>query len=73
LLKKFSNEIIARCRAKIEIELGNMFEGNFEKCKLNLEESIRCGNFWRECYNDQIAIIDKYSKQSNRKWDFNVG
>jgi len=50
-----------------------MFEGNFEKCKLNLEESIRCGNFWRECYNDQIAIIDKYSKQSNRKWDFNVG
>ena len=40
LLTKISNQIITRCRAKINVE--DMFSGDVDKCMRDLDESINC-------------------------------
>jgi len=68
LLIKISNEIIKRC--KRQINLKELLEGNVEQCMQDLEDSIECGQKWREIYEKMEALIKKRGK-GNLKWDFN--
>lgn len=45
LLTKISNQIILRCRKKINKK--DMLEGDVEKCMQDLEESIECCKDWK--------------------------
>lgn len=46
LLTKISNQIIKRCRAKINKQ--DMYGANVKKCILDLDECIECCNQFRE-------------------------
>lgn len=46
LLTKISNQIIKRCRARINKD--DMLEGDVEKCMRDLEESIDCCKEWKQ-------------------------
>ena len=48
LLRKISNEIIARCRAKIW--LADVWDGMVERAAEGLEESVACGRAWKAAY-----------------------
>lgn len=47
-----SNEIIHRCSA--EIPLVKIFEGDVEKCKTALEESIEACDSWKRLYTEMM-------------------
>lgn len=65
LLTKISNQIIKRCRHKINKD--DMLSGDVEKCMQDLQESIDCCKEWKSiCLNMQKMII-KYSSKPN--WD----
>lgn len=64
LLTKISNQIIKRCRAKINKD--DMLYGDVEKCMRDLDESILCCKRWKDiCLKTQF-MIKKYS--SNKNW-----
>lgn len=66
LLIKISNQIIKRCRAKINKD--DMLGNDVEKCMRDLDESIDCCQQWKEiCTLAQQRIIE-YSESKN-KWD----
>ena len=54
-----SNEIIHRCSA--EIPLVEIFEGDVEKCKTALEESIEACESWKHLYT---AMMEQYVNPS---------
>lgn len=57
LLHQISNEIIKRCKAKIDVK--DMLDGDVEKCISDLQDSIECGRKWKQIYEKTAAIITK--------------
>ena len=66
LLTKISNQIIKRCRAKINVS--DMLEGDVDKCMRDLDESIQCCNEWKKICTHSQKMIIKYSTSQDRKW-----
>lgn len=66
LLTKISNQIIKRCREKININ--EIHDGDVEKVMNDLDESIQCGLEWREVFEKSEVLIGKYSSLKER-WD----
>jgi len=68
LLTKISNQIIKRCRAKIDIK--DMLEGDVDKCMRDLDVSVHCCNEWKRiCTKAQQMIIKYGSKNNERTWN----
>lgn len=44
-----------------------MLDDDVEKCIRDLNDAIECGKRWREVYDRNTEIINKFSA---RKWDF---
>jgi len=65
LMTKISNQIIKRCRAKID--RFDMLEGNVEKCMSDLTESINCCKEWKTICLHSQKMIKKYS--SRKTWE----
>eukprot|EP00842_Homolaphlyctis_polyrhiza_P004409 jgi/Hompol1/496/HPOL_003922-RA len=65
LLRKVSNEIIRRCCAKISLE--EIFHGDVQASMASLQDSISCGESWKQIYKKTCAHIAKYAKGV---WDF---
>jgi dynein heavy chain len=68
LLTKISNQIIKRCRARIN--KNDMLEGDVEKCMQDLEESITCCREWKSICLRQQELIKKYS--SRKGWELDT-
>jgi dynein heavy chain len=68
LLTKISNQIIKRCRARINKD--DMLEGDVEKCMQDLEESITCCREWKNICLRQQELIKKYS--SRKGWELDT-
>ncbi len=66
LLTKISNQIIKRCREKINID--EIHDGDVEKVMTDLDESIQCGLEWREIFEKSEVLIAKYSVRKEH-WD----
>lgn len=62
LLTKISNQIIQRCRDKIDTQ--DMFGTNVEKCIADLDECIECCNQYREISKKMQRMIANYSVRS---------
>jgi len=69
LLTKISNQIIKRCRAKINRE--DMLGRDVEKCMRDLDESIECCKQWRVICTHSQKMIEKYG-QGKTKWSFDT-
>jgi len=67
LLTKISNQIIKRCRAKINKD--DMLDGDVEKCMSDLEESISCCREWKAICLKQQRLIKKYSSRPGWELD----
>ena len=67
LLTKISNQIIKRCRAKINKD--DMLDGDVEKCMADLEESIDCCREWKNICMKMQRMIKKYSSRSGWELD----
>jgi dynein heavy chain len=68
LLTKISNQIIKRCRAKINKD--DMLEGDVEKCMSDLEESINCCREWKSICLKQQGLIKQFS--SRKGWELDT-
>lgn len=66
LLTKISNQIIKRCRAKINVS--DMLEGDVDKCMRDLDESIDCCNEWKKICTHAQQMIIRHSNVPGRKW-----
>ena len=67
MLTKISNQIIHRCRAKINKE--DMYGANVEKCIADLDECIDCCNQFREISKKMANMIQKYSSRRDSELD----
>jgi dynein heavy chain len=67
LLVKISNQIIDRCKDKINVD--DMLYGDVEKCMQDLQESMDCCRQWIEICGSQQKLIKKYSSRKNWKLD----
>eukprot|EP00935_MAST-01C_sp_MAST-1C-sp1_P000961 g961.t1 len=69
LVRKVSNEIINRCRAKISLQ--EIFDGDVEGSMVTLQQSIDCGDVWKKLYQKTVeAISRKYRNSSPRRgWE----
>ncbi|KAJ3217500.1 Dynein heavy chain 2, axonemal [Dinochytrium kinnereticum] len=65
LLRKVSNEIIRRCCAKISLE--EIFNGDVQASTVSLQDSINCGEAWKQIYRKTSAHIATFTKMI---WDF---
>ena len=65
LLRKISNEIIHRCRAKISLD--DIFDGDVDGSMVSLGESIACGVAWKRIYKRTAAAV---AASSSREWKF---
>ncbi|KAI8923518.1 dynein heavy chain and region D6 of dynein motor-domain-containing protein [Entophlyctis helioformis] len=65
LLRKVSNEIIRRCCAKISLD--DIFHGDVQASMASLQDSINCGESWKQIYKRTCAHIVRYAKGV---WDF---
>jgi dynein heavy chain len=65
LLRKISNEIIRRCCARISLE--DIFHGNTNASVQSLQDSIACGEQWKQVY---MRMVDHVSHHSKQAWDF---
>ena len=61
LLTKISNQIIHRCRAKINKQ--DMYGANVEKCIADLDECIECCNQFREISKKMQRMIIQFSNK----------
>jgi len=66
LLTKISNQIIKRCRHKINKD--DMLSGDVEKCMRDLQESIDCCKEWKNVCQHHQMMIKKYSTRKDN-WD----
>jgi dynein heavy chain len=57
LLRKVSNEMIQRCRAKISLE--EIFDGDAEKAIVALKESIECIEQWRKSFDKTVELVER--------------
>jgi len=62
LLTKISNQIIKRCRAKINKQ--DMYGANVKKCILDLDECIECCNQFREISKKMQRMIAQFSEKA---------
>jgi len=67
LLTKISNQIIKRCRAKINKD--DMLDGDVEKCISDLNESIDCCRQWKTICINQQTMLKKYSPKTGWELD----
>lgn len=67
LLTKISNQIIKRCRAKIDKM--DMLEGDVEKCISDLNESIDCCKEWKRICIHHQYMLKKYSSREGWELD----
>ena len=67
LLTKISNQIIHRCRKKININ--DMFGANVEKCIEDLNECIECCKQYKEISVKMQKMIKKYSTRKDAGFD----
>ena len=67
LLTKISNQIIKRCRAKIDVN--DMLEGDVDKCMRDLEESVNCCSEWKRICTHSQEMILKNGISNGRKWN----
>ena len=65
MLRKISNEIIHRCRAKISLD--DIFDGDVDGSMVSLGESIACGVAWKRIYKRTAAAV---AASSSREWKF---
>ncbi|KAJ3242061.1 Dynein heavy chain 2, axonemal [Chytriomyces hyalinus] len=65
LLRKVSSEIISRCCAKISLE--EIFHGDVHVSMTSLQDSINCGESWKNAYKKQVTHIAKFCEST---WDF---
>ncbi|KAI8853504.1 dynein heavy chain, N-terminal region 2-domain-containing protein [Chytridium lagenaria] len=65
LLRKVSNEIIRRCCVKISLE--DIFHGDVQASTISLQDSINCGEAWKQIYRKTSNHIAVFTKQT---WDF---
>ncbi|KAI9188053.1 hypothetical protein H9P43_002444 [Blastocladiella emersonii ATCC 22665] len=65
LLRKISNEIIRRCSLKISLD--DIFHGNTQASIQSLQDSVACGEQWKQTYTKTVAHVTHYTK---RPWDF---
>jgi len=66
LLTRISNQIIQRCKAKIDKE--DMLGRDVEKCMADLTESIECCEQWKEISEHKMKMIKIHSSRNNY-WD----
>lgn len=66
LLSRISNQIIQRCKAKINKE--DMLGNNVEKCIADLTESIHCCQQWKEISEHKMKMIKLHSTRRDY-WD----
>jgi dynein heavy chain len=59
LLRKVSSEIIRRCCAKISLD--EIFHGDVQVSMASLQDSINCGESWKNIYKKTCQHISKYS------------
>lgn len=67
LLTKISNQIIRRCRARINKD--DMLDGDVEKCMDDLDESITCCKEWKSICLNQQRLLKKYSSRPGWELD----
>jgi dynein heavy chain len=65
LLRKISNEIIKRCCSKISLD--EIFNGDVHLSVISIQDSINCGESWKQIYRKTCEHIGKFTKS---KWDF---
>ncbi|RKP21179.1 hypothetical protein ROZALSC1DRAFT_20732 [Rozella allomycis CSF55] len=65
LLRKISNEIINRCTSRISLE--SIFKGNVHSAVAVLNDSIFCGESWKNIYKRNAMLV---TKNTNKPWDF---
>lgn len=66
LLTRISNQIIQRCKAKIDKE--DMLGRDVEKCIADLTESIDCCEQWKEISEHKMVMLKLHSNR-NEHWD----
>jgi dynein heavy chain len=66
LMTRISNQIIQRCKAKIEKE--DMLGRDVEKCMSDLDESIECCKQWKEIADHKMRMIKQNSTRAEH-WD----
>jgi dynein heavy chain len=68
LLRMISNEIVARCRQKIDLEA--IFDGNVEQSMVALQESIAAGDAWMsQCRKMLSATAKRYRREKGEQLD----
>lgn len=68
LLRKVSNEVIARCRGAISTR--EILDGDVEASTVTLEQSIAAGEAWRKVFASTKAAIDADKDSAGgRSWD----
>ena len=70
LLRKLSNEIMNRCRAKISLK--DVFEGDVESAIFTLEESIHCWEQWHALYDSTAQAIQRNVSDTSRHWHLDL-
>jgi dynein heavy chain len=65
LLRKISNEIIRRCCAKISLH--EVFHGDVYSSITSIQDSIDCGEAWKQIYRNACAQVLKFT---GKQWDF---
>lgn len=65
LLRKVSNEIMRRCCAKISLE--EIFHGDVQLSMVSLQDSISCGDAWKNIYKRTLRHTKKFAV---KEWDF---
>ena len=66
LLTKVSNEIIKQCKKKINID--EILDGDVIKCIQDLNESINCGEKWKEIFNRTMDVIKLKGKEGKKSF-----
>ena len=68
LLRKVSNEIIARCCASIHLQ--QIFNADVFEAMGSLERSISCSADWRKLYKKTVAAIERSTSDVSKHWTF---
>ncbi|XP_076454460.1 dynein axonemal heavy chain 2-like [Babylonia areolata] len=59
LLRKVSNQVIARCRAYISLD--KLFDGYIISSRKHLQQCIECSQSWQNIYRKTAAVHQKFS------------
>jgi dynein heavy chain len=70
LLRKLSNEVMNRCRAKIS--LNDVFDGDVDAAILTLQESIECWEQWHNLYDITAKAIERNISDKSKHWHLDL-